>query len=84
VRDRLIKRSTILIWLGVALVLWPVVAAFLSGLLFAQGNFGMLVARVSHYAVAIAGTLSMIIGLFVISFGIWTRLRGIKAVKNDQ
>ncbi|MEM6658447.1 MAG: hypothetical protein AAF496_14890 [Pseudomonadota bacterium] len=57
-----IGRTKKTLWLGLALLVWPIIAAFLSGFLFAQGNLGMLVARVSYHVVSLLGTPSMLVG----------------------
>lgn len=59
-----------MIFFGLFLVCWPMVAAFLSGLLFAQGLLATYVARICYFAALSYGTPSMIVGLAISLWGV--------------
>ena len=61
-------RQTVVV--GLLMVVWPMVAVFLSGFLFAQGQLATYVARVCHFAAMSFGTLSTIVGLAISLWGL--------------
>ncbi|WP_281973555.1 hypothetical protein [Ruegeria faecimaris] len=59
-----------ILWFGIAMIFWPILAALLSGLLFAQGSFGMFIARVSYHLAFLLGTPSMLAGVVAVMWAL--------------
>lgn len=76
------KKMTGWMWFGLAMLIWPMVAVFLSGLLFGQGNLGTAIARASGMLAYLFGTMSMLIG--TISLVIFIYLRCFSKPRNSN
>ena len=72
------RLESMLLALGVFLFVWPILAAFLSGLLFGSSGLGTWIARCCYFAATMFGNPSMIAGSVFMAFFTFRRWQNAK------
>lgn len=67
------QRNIGLMWVGLAMLIWPVLVLFLASLLFAQGGIGISIAQAIGMFAYLFGALSMFIGLILLAVYFYLR-----------